>query len=339
AASAPYAAGADLNCDLSSDLLLVPTGEYPLLAAAADGNLRTQSLVFNDQGRWLGPAPQPRALADLPSAGANSSNSALSAQSVDNATAQTTTGLAFRIYDNNITSWITDTLMVGNWDKDTKTADIAGWTGTDWTTWHADGFSSNQLTFSEYPNNIPDTVLHTVTDTAARIQGDFDGDGLDDLAVWDSSAWQFVRAGGVTDSAFRFTDISSNFPALAAGGDTSKMFLGDFDGNDKTDIAAWNGDVWKTYTSIGTSSFFTFAKVENNLGSLVNGDATLLIPGDFDGDGKSDVASLDSDTSNWMVWISQDVSNDALTFTLSPDDSLGYGIDSTVSRVAADFSA
>ncbi|MCP4165499.1 MAG: hypothetical protein GY759_06350, partial [Chloroflexi bacterium] len=42
AASAPYATGPDLNCDLSSDLLLVPTGEYTLLAAAADGNLRTQ---------------------------------------------------------------------------------------------------------------------------------------------------------------------------------------------------------------------------------------------------------------------------------------------------------
>ena len=40
AASAPYAAGADLNCDLSSDLLLAPIGEYTALAAqSAEGPL------------------------------------------------------------------------------------------------------------------------------------------------------------------------------------------------------------------------------------------------------------------------------------------------------------
>ncbi|MCP4212939.1 MAG: hypothetical protein GY764_15885 [Halieaceae bacterium] len=341
AASAPYAAGADLNCDLSSDLLLVPTGDFSLQAQGTQGlmSVRRQSLAFNQQGRWIGPAPRPRAMSELPSASAIKATSpeafsAASTLGLSNAVTDslTTSALAFRLYDNNISDWLTDTVITGDWDGDGK-SDVAGWTGSGWRSWHADGLSSNEVQFTEYTNNIPAAV----TGGAPLLKGDFDGDGLDDLAAWDGSAWQFVRATGASGNSFDFAAISSDLGGLG-GGDTGKMIVGDFDGDGRTDVAAWDGSAWVTYISNGTSTALNFANVSNNLGSLVAGDAGSLLSGDFDGDGKSDLASRESDTSNWVVWISAGVSGDALTFQEVTNNSLGYAVDSTVPRVAADFS-
>ncbi len=116
------------------------------------------------------------------------------------ASSLTTKALAFRVYDDNISDWATDAAMTGDWDGDGK-SDVAAWTGLAWRTWHSDGLSGGQLSFTEYTHNLPAAV----SGSAARIQGDFDGDGLDDLGVWDASAtssWQFVRAGGASGSAF-----------------------------------------------------------------------------------------------------------------------------------------
>ncbi|MCP4212938.1 MAG: hypothetical protein GY764_15880 [Halieaceae bacterium] len=339
AASAPYAAGADLNCDLSSDLLLVPTGEYTVQAASGSAlSLRAGAVAMDQHGRWIGPAPRPRGLGELPArsslAGAATQQmlSATGLQSPAGDDALTTSALAFRLYDNNIGDWVTDAAITGDWDGD-GLSDVAGWTGSAWRTWRANGLNANAVQFTEYTNNM--TLSEKVG--ATILQGDFDGDGLDDLAAWDGSAWQFERATGASDGNFSFAAIPSDLGALS-GGDSNKMFVGDFDGDGKTDVAGWDGSVWATYISSGNSSAFNFTTVSNNLGSLVSGDAGSLISGDFDGDGMSDIASRNSDDSNWVVWISGGVSAGTLSFQQVTDNSLGYAMNSTVSRAAADFS-
>ena len=200
-----------------------------------------------------------------------------------------------------------------------------------WRIWHSDGYSS-QLSFTEYTNNLPTAV----TGSTARLLADFDGDDKTDIGYWDGSAWQFVRSDGASGSAFSFTAATSNLGSVAAG-DTGQTFLGDFDGDGKTDIAAWSGSAWATYVSQANGTTFNFSLVSNNLGALSGSDASLLVVGDFDGDNMTDVASRASDTANWVVWLAQGGVG-SLTFQQVTATSLGYAITSSVPRVTADFS-
>ncbi|MCP4167502.1 MAG: hypothetical protein GY759_16655 [Chloroflexi bacterium] len=327
AASAPYTAGADLNCDNSSDLLLIPTGDYTNLDAES-GQVRMRRQELD-----LGPAPRPRALRELPASGAHRSGSTLEAQALSE-DESLTNAIAFKIYENNIDDWNTDAMLVGDWDGDSL-SDVSGWTGSAWHTWHADGVSGDLLGFSEYSNNMPSAV----TGNAARLQGDFDGDGLDDLAVWDSAntTWQFVRSNGLSGSAFDFVAVDSYLGSLD-GGDPTQILVGDFDGDGKSDVLGWKGAGWDARISQATETAFDFTSTANNLDTLAPDVASALFVGDFNGDGKNDVASRDSDTSNWVIWQSQGVIADTLTFQEITDTSLGYAIDSSVSHLAADFS-
>ncbi|MCB0871694.1 MAG: VCBS repeat-containing protein, partial [Solirubrobacterales bacterium] len=195
----------------------------------------------------------------------------------------------------------------------------------------SDGYSS-QLSFTEYTNNLPTAV----TGSTARLLGDFDGDQKTDIGYWDGSQWQFVRSDGASGSSFNFTAATSNLGNVASG-DTGQTFLGDFNGDGKTDIAAWNGSAWATYVSEASGTTFNFAQLSNNLGALSGSDASLLVVGDFDGDDMTDVASRASDTANWVVWLAQG-GGASLTFQQVTATSLGYAITSSVPRVTADFS-
>jgi hypothetical protein len=411
AASAPYAAGADLNCDLSSDLLLVPVSQFSTLESL-DGVLAVRRQYLNDdrQAAWIGPAPAPRAMHELPAMAIPSISSAVGAGSQDSALSAslTTPALAFRVVTNNIDDWVTGQMMVGDFDGDGK-SDVAGWGGsvalketgqketseaeakiageaqagtseeaeveqpadvestgealpieqTDAQSspveekpggsseqsealaglrmWHSDGYDST-LTFSEYTHNLPASL----GDNSALLLADFDGNGSDDvktdIGYWDDSAWQFLRSDGViTNTTFSFTPVSSNLGNLAAG-DTDQVFLGDFDGDGRSDVAAWDVSAWATYLSAAGGDTFDFNLVTNNLGALAGSSASDLVVGDFDGNGMTDVASRASDTANWAVWLSQGLSGGNLSFQQTTATSLGYDLTSDVPWVSADFS-
>ena len=312
AASAPYAAGADLNCDLSSDLLLVP------VAVSNDAELAAA----------IGPAPAPRPLASLPGFGRVSQRQ-LAGRAQAEVAAAGTPAIAFRAVSNTVSDWATASAFTGDFDGDGK-ADVAGWDASlsAWRLWHSDGYNM-ALTFSEYTHNLP-AALGSNT---ARLLGDFDGDGLDDIGYWDGASWQLLRAAGASGSSFSFTAVTSNLGAVT-GGNTSQILATDFDGDGRTDLLAWNGSLWESYISQAAGSAFDFNTVSNPLGGLAGGNAAALIAGDFDGDGLSDLAARNQANTGWIVLRSSGLAGGALGF-----DQLASSLSPDVTSAAADRSA
>ncbi|KUH40745.1 trypsin-like serine protease [Streptomyces kanasensis] len=148
-------------------------------------------------------------------------------------------------------------------------------------------------------------------DASQELAGDFDGDGKADTAVLHTYP---PAAGGANHTGlwtFSSTATSTYNPVrpwdnLAAGpgswnGDASKPVTGDFDGDGKTDVAVlydngrqadgtYRTTLW-TFTGNGAGFDAPVVKWNSGTGSW-NWDRSKPVAGDFDGDGKTDVAVL-----------------------------------------------
>ncbi|GGX82131.1 FG-GAP-like repeat-containing protein [Streptomyces microflavus] len=128
--------------------------------------------------------------------------------------------------------------------------------------------------------------------------GDFNGDGRDDVAVWYDYAdgrdalWTFtanVRGGFNTP----FTSWASPAGSWTAARD--KQVTGDFNGDGRDDLAVFHG------YSDGSNKIFTFITAPTGgfnypVGSWTSSswgswDRTTIHAGDFDGDGRDDIAA------------------------------------------------
>lgn len=131
-------------------------------------------------------------------------------------------------------------------------------------------------------------------DTSMYMAGDFNGDGKSDIAV----AW---NNGGMTSIAV-YRSVGDKFIGTGqwsdrdgGWGDTVKWMAGDFDGDGKTDIGtAWNNNGLTTLT-IRKSDGVKFTPIHwlNNAGRWF--DASTFLAGDFNGDGKFDIAQIWND--------------------------------------------
>ncbi|MFD4658693.1 FG-GAP repeat domain-containing protein [Kitasatospora sp. NPDC058444] len=154
---------------------------------------------------------------------------------------------------------------------------------------------------------VDDEVTPASTDDTSRIKGDFDGDGREDLAVlYDygrdgernhSGLWTFTSNGSGFNSPRQVWDSGSDSWNWAG----SKVTVGDFNGDGKADIGVLydygrDGErnrtgLW-TFTSTGTG--FTGPKlVWDSATDPVkswNWAASKPVSGDFDGDGRTDIA-------------------------------------------------
>lgn len=134
-------------------------------------------------------------------------------------------------------------------------------------------------------------------DSTVYMAGDFNGDGKSDIAA----AW---NNGGKTSVAVFLSD-GGKFPGWTqwsdrdgGWGDTVRWVAGDFDGDGKTDVgAAWNNNGLVTLT-VRKSDGVKFKPVH----WLVNAgrwfDASVFLAGDFNGDGKFDIAQMWNDIAN-----------------------------------------
>ncbi len=124
--------------------------------------------------------------------------------------------------------------------------------------------------------------------------GDFDGDDKTDLAVW--------REGPPETAAFYILESSTNTLRISRFGQTGDdpTMVGDWDGDGKADPAVFRNSVG------GAESYFYYR------GSLSNpsGNVTYLrwgqsgdraVRGDYDGDGKQDVAVFRPSTLTWYI--------------------------------------
>ncbi|MEU3610172.1 trypsin-like serine protease, partial [Streptomyces sp. NPDC035033] len=144
-----------------------------------------------------------------------------------------------------------------------------------------------------------------------ELSGDFDGDGKTDTAVLHKYAptstgahhtavWKFTSTGAGTYHPVRAWDNLASTPASWSW-DLSKSVAGDFNGDGRTDIAvlydlgAQTGGGYRTrlwtFTSNGTGFDAPVLKWDSGTTSW-NWDLVKPVAGDFDGDGRSDIAVL-----------------------------------------------
>jgi len=137
--------------------------------------------------------------------------------------------------------------------------------------------------------------------TDAAVPGDYNGDGVSEIAVFRGSegAW-YISQGS-----------AQNFTRIEWGTNGDVAVPADYDGDAKTDIAVWrpSSGVWYIRNSSnGSFRAETFG---------LNGDK--VVPGDYDGDGKTDLAVWRPTDGNWYIMRSTTNSLQSVPWGLSTD--------------------
>lgn len=142
--------------------------------------------------------------------------------------------------------------------------------------------------------------------------GDFNGDGNSDFLYWDtvSAGWRVLMstgAGWAKSTLFGKGDGLGYFSAWATATSQPFHFVGDYNGDGKTDFAYWEDTVgWKALLSTGTGW------LPRLLGGRTKGPgywpsytAVSTVPfqfaDDFNGDGSADLMYWSGPTLGWMV--------------------------------------
>jgi hypothetical protein len=184
-----------------------------------------------------------------------------------------------------------DIPVPGDYDGDGKT-DPAVWrpsTGVWYILKSSDNYSTSTYLALQWGN---------LADGDTPVPGDYDGDGKTDPAVWRASTgtWYWLRS----------SLLYATYGAVQWGNQTEgdTPVAGDYDGDGKTDPAIWRASTgtWYWLRSSDAYSYETYVAVQ--WGSQAEGD--LPIPGDYDGDGKTDPAVWRPSTGMWYVVKSSD---------------------------------
>jgi hypothetical protein len=159
------------------------------------------------------------------------------------------------------------------------------------------------------------------------LTGDFDGDGMSDIAVVGGSGWwttPFAKSNG--DGTFYCYNYSwAGSSAFAAYATTATLAVaGDFDGDHKSDIAiiSGGGPIMIAFSNgNGTFHSTTFA---NPLASFSPG--AKLVAGDYNGDGRTDLLIVSVTSGSFNV-IGKLLSNGDGTFSAwtIPTDLANFG--------------
>jgi hypothetical protein len=131
---------------------------------------------------------------------------------------------------------------------------------------------------------------------ASRMPGDYDGDGLIDIALWkegwNSTPVYFSNGTG----GFVITNVDHPFGTNWINDPAATKIVGRFANNTRSGILLWRPG-WTTapiYFSSSTPSSRTGAfTTTNNAAPNINRRDVTKIPGDFDGDGITDIMLVD----------------------------------------------
>jgi FG-GAP-like repeat len=145
-------------------------------------------------------------------------------------------------------------------------------------------------------------------DAGYMLTGDFDGDGLTDIASWEdaTAGWKTALSKGrhFDDSVGGhggtwIKDFGGPFPGF--------MLAGDFNGDGKTDIAGWNEEHKGWHVALSTGKGFD-PSTEGGGGFWADQFGWpfpgYTLVGDFNGDGRADIAGWNTSIQGWHVALS-----------------------------------
>ncbi len=187
----------------------------------------------------------------------------------------------------------------GDFNGDGK-ADIAALHHNDTPGYSWVAFSNSDGTFNKV---LFDRTGIGVNDSTLVFPGDFNGDGKTDIAAIhhnDTPGWSWVAFshgdGTFNKVLFDRTGIGAN--------DSTLVFPGDFNGDGRSDIAAihQDGSVGYSWTAFSNGDG-TYNKVLFNRSGIETNPYTKVFPGDFNGDGKADIAALHHNDTPGYSWL------------------------------------
>ncbi|WPB78997.1 FG-GAP-like repeat-containing protein [Archangium violaceum] len=189
-------------------------------------------------------------------------------------------------------------IVTGDFNGDGRT-DIA-FTRPQWNNWKVRLSTGNGFTSADWTTAADamgfDSYNHVVT-------GDFNGDGRTDIA-FTRPQWNRWRMRLSTGSGFTSADWMT--AADAMGNDShNHVVTGDFNGDGRTDIAftrpQWNN--WKVRLSTGNG--LTSADWMTAVDAMGNDGHNRVVTGDFDGDGRTDIAFTRPQWNGWKMRLSR----------------------------------
>jgi hypothetical protein len=206
-------------------------------------------------------------------------------------------------------AWVGD---FGIWSADPEAARLVGdfngdgrddiaLTGSPWWDTLPVAFSNGNGTYNVTNIYVGDFASWSSNLEATRLVGDFNGDGRDDIALTGPGDWATVPiAFSNGDGSFYVTNgYVGGFAGWSASVFASRL-VGDFNGDGRADIAL-TGVPWWTSVPVafsdGAGGFYvTNQPVGGNFG-LLSGLAPERVTGDFNGDGRTDIALRPTGTS------------------------------------------
>ncbi|MEJ1965461.1 MAG: FG-GAP-like repeat-containing protein [Gammaproteobacteria bacterium] len=173
--------------------------------------------------------------------------------------------------------------------------------------------------------------------TAVWLPGDFNGDGRTDVAgIWNDGGKVSIAV--FLSDGTRFVSQTPQWSVRDGGwGDSVKWFAADFDGDGRTDIGAAWYKAGKTVLTVrqSTGSRFAPAHWSTDAGNWT--DSAVFVAGDFNNDGRADVARLWNDLGGTSIAVSL---SDGASFRPAVDWSTrdgGWIQGSSVKWFAGDF--
>jgi hypothetical protein len=139
--------------------------------------------------------------------------------------------------------------------------------------------------------------------------GDFDGDGYDDVISFENGVWYWewtgvrVARSDPEHDSFRLFELWHRSFALA--GETP--LIGDFNGDGRQDIVSFNSSTGNVYVGLSTLFGFWSQGLDNQWlwkSDFCRGSNSTPLVGDFNGDGRDDIACVSIDGGRVRIWVS-----------------------------------